>query len=253
MPRIGTRSPIYPLAEAFRRMAARIDSLIGSQKDMSNAMSHEIKTPLARMRFEIEMARTAADSGKLAQHLNNINVDIARARCVRHGDARLRDPGEGGGRAERRRARFHARCCRRWSNPSGATRERTLDHPLRGFSRMPRAFACDAHLMETVLRNLLYNAIRYARSQIRVTFFIQPDGVYNLRVDDDGPGIPEADRARIFDSFVQLDEPGRRKAGYGLGLAIVKRIVEWHGGSVEVSQSALGGAGFSVSWGPKVA
>ena len=75
--RIGMRSPIYPLAEAFRRMAARIDSLIGSQKDMSNAMSHEIKTPLARMRFEIEMARTAADSGKLAQHLNNINVDIA--------------------------------------------------------------------------------------------------------------------------------------------------------------------------------
>ena len=54
--RIGLRSPVYPLAEAFRRMAARIDSLIGNQKDMSNAMSHEIKTPLARMRFEIEMA-----------------------------------------------------------------------------------------------------------------------------------------------------------------------------------------------------
>ncbi len=76
-PRIGVRSPVYRLAEAFRRMAARIDSLIGSQKDMSNAMSHEIRTPLARMRFEIELARTAGDSARIAMHLNNINSDIA--------------------------------------------------------------------------------------------------------------------------------------------------------------------------------
>ena len=58
---IAKRSPVYPLAAAFRRMAARIDGLIGSHKDMSNALSHEIKTPLARMRFEIELARVAAD------------------------------------------------------------------------------------------------------------------------------------------------------------------------------------------------
>ena len=106
--RIGLRSPVYSLAEAFRRMAARIDSLIGAQKDMTNAMSHEIKTPLARMRFEIEMARTAADSSKLARHLNNINGRHRRARCLRHRDARLRDPGEGGGCAEPPRSRSHA-------------------------------------------------------------------------------------------------------------------------------------------------
>ena len=111
---------------------------------------------------------------------------------------------------------------------------------------------CDAHLMETVVRNLLYNATRYARREIRVMFFIQPDGVFNLRVDDDGPGIPEADRDRVFQSFVQLDAPGGRKVGYGLGLAIVRRIVEWHGGKVTLSRSGLGGAGFAVTWGPKV-
>jgi signal transduction histidine kinase len=106
--------------------------------------------------------------------------------------------------------------------------------------------------METVLRNLLYNATRYARRQIRVTFFIRPDGVYDLRVEDDGPGIPEADRERIFDSFVQLESPGGQKKGYGLGLAIVKRIVEWHGGKVSVTRSMLGGAGLVVTWGPKI-
>jgi signal transduction histidine kinase len=114
------------------------------------------------------------------------------------------------------------------------------------------AVPCDAHMMETVLRNLLYNAARYARREIRVTFFIRPDGVYDLRVDDDGPGIPEADRERVFGSFVQLDASGGSKVGYGLGLAIVKRIVEWHGGKVAVSRSVLGGAGLYVAWGPKM-
>jgi two-component system OmpR family sensor kinase len=248
--RIGLRSPVYALAEAFRRMAARIDSLIGAQKDMSNAMSHEIRTPLARMRFEIEMARTAADSGKLARHLNNINVDIAEldafvtatldyaileraevALNIGEHDFTLILPAL-------------VEFIRRDSRP-----DLTIQCEV---SANATRIVCDAHLMETVLRNLLYNATRYARSLIRVMFFIQPDGVYHMRVDDDGPGIPDADRARIFDSFVQLDDPGRRKEGYGLGLAIVKRIVEWHGGKVTVSRSGLEGAGFSVMWGPRV-
>jgi two-component system, OmpR family, sensor kinase len=248
--RIGVRSPVYALAEAFRRMASRIDSLIAAQKDMSNAMSHEIRTPLARMRFEIEMARTAADSGKLARHLNNINVDIAEldafvtatldyaileraevALNIGEHDFTLILPGVVESIRRDSRSDLTIQC----EVSANATR-----------------VVCDAHLMETVLRNLLYNATRYARSLIRVMFFIQPDGVYNMRVDDDGPGIPDADRARIFDSFVQLDDPGRRREGYGLGLAIVKRIVEWHGGKVTVSRSGLEGAGFSVTWGPRV-
>jgi signal transduction histidine kinase len=247
--RIGSRSPIYPLAEAFRRMAARIDSLIGSQKDMSNAMSHEIKTPLARMRFEIEMARKATDSRKLAEHQNNINVDIAEldafvtatleyaileraevALNIGEHDFTLMLPAVAESIKRATRTDLDIRC----DVPDYANK-----------------VTCDAHLMETVLRNLLYNSTRYARSQIHVAFWRQPDGRNTLRVDDDGPGIPEADRERVFGSFVQLDnDPGRRKSGYGLGLAIVKRIVEWHGGTVTAGRSALGGAGFSVTWGP---
>src|SRR5262245_51665135 len=71
--KIPARSQVHPLAAAFRRMAARIDTLIGSHQDMSNAIAHEIRTPLARMRFEIEMTRTASGAG-LATHLHNINT-----------------------------------------------------------------------------------------------------------------------------------------------------------------------------------
>lgn len=238
-------SQVRPLAEAFQRMAARIDSLISSHKDMSNAVSHEIKTPLARMRFEIEMARTAANPDKLAEHLNNINTDIAELNAfvtatldyaileraevalnIAEHDFTLILPAV-------------TESVRRSAPPD-------LDIRCEVPSSAARA-SCDAHLMETVLRNLLYNAIRYARKEIRVTFRVQPD-IYSLHVDDDGPGIPEADRQRVFGSFVQLGEPSGNKVGYGLGLAIVKRVVEWHGGAVAVSQSALGGARFSVEW-----
>ena len=248
---IGLRSPVYPLAEAFRRMAARIDSLIGAQKDMTNAMSHEMRTPLARMQFEIEMARMAKDPQTLARYLNSLNVEVGEldafitatldyaileraevALNVRQNDLTVILPGivETVGSSSRQDIRVRCEV-----SPNAA------------------AVRCDAHLMETVVRNLLYNAVRYARSEVHVLFFIRPDGVYNLRVDDDGPGIPEVDHARVFDSFVQLDDPGRRKSGYGLGLAIVKRIVEWHGGKVAITRAGLGGAGFSVTWGPTVA
>lgn len=238
-------SQVRPLAEAFRRMAQRIDSLIGSHKDMSNAVSHEIKTPLARMRFEIEMARTAADPGKLAEHMNNINTDIAELNAfvtatldyaileraevalnIAEHDFTLILPAV-------------TESVRRSAPPDLEIRCEVSGNATRA--------SCDAHLMETVLRNLLYNAVRYARRQIRVTFLVQ-SGCYRLLVEDDGPGIPEADRQRVFGSFVQLGERRGEKVGYGLGLAIVKRIVEWHDGTIVVSDSGLGGARFCIEW-----
>src|ERR1700691_4484136 len=243
--RIKPRSQIYALAETFRKMAVRIDALIASHKDMSNAVSHEIKTPLSRMQFEIELAQQAQSITDVKTSLSNIKADIgainelvsatlnyaildrasmslnlgtynftalvpAIADYVRH-DARS-DIGM--------RVEVHG----------------DTDHVV-----------CDLHLIETVLKNILYNAARYAKSEVRVTFTVQ-DGVNQLLVDDDGPGIPAKDRHRVFDSFVQLEPIGGKKTGFGLGLAIVKRAIEWHSGEVVISQSPLGGARFCAAW-----
>lgn len=245
---IKPRSQVHSLAEAFRRMAARIDSLIGSHKDMSNAVAHEIKTPLARMRFELEMARAATSPDQLAMHLRNINTDIEEldgflraaldyaileraevALNVAEHDFTVILPAVTESVKRSGPAHLEVRC----EVDPAATR-----------------VACDGHLMETVLRNLLYNALRYARSQIRVAFAVQAGNRYLLTVDDDGPGIPEGDRRRVFGSFVKLGEPGANKAGYGLGLAIVQRVVDWHAGEVSIAQSALGGARFVIVWNP---
>jgi two-component system, OmpR family, sensor kinase len=243
---IAARSPVYPLAAAFRRMAARIDGLIGSHKDMSNALSHEIKTPLARMLFEIELARVAADREALSRHLDHLNMDITELNAFVTATLEY---------AVLERAEVALNIAPHdftaivpvvtESVKRGAREDLKIQCEVDSDAK---AVVCDVHLMEAVLRNLLYNAIRHAAGQVRVTFAIVAQRRYRLCVEDDGPGIAEADRERVFGSFVQLGRSTGEKAGFGLGLAIVKRIVEWHGGTAHVEQSALGGARFVVDW-----
>jgi signal transduction histidine kinase len=103
-----------------------------------------------------------------------------------------------------------------------------------------------AVLLGQVVRNLLDNACRYAASKVSVALHEEADRV-ELVVDDDGPGIPAADRARVFERFVRLDGArARDEGGSGLGLAIVRKIVDSAGGSVEVGDSPAGGARFTV-------
>ncbi len=242
---IKPHSQIYPLAETFRRMAARIDGLIESHKDMSNAVSHEIKTPLARMQFEIELAQQAESLAQVRGSLGNLKTDIeviddlVRATLAyaileradmalnlgKHNFATLipaiadsvkRDAPPG------IRIRCQVQSDAQW-------------------------VVCDLHLLESVLKNLIYNATRYAKLTVSVAFQIRA-GMYELVVDDDGPGIPEKDRERVFESFVQLEPAGAQKAGFGLGLAIVKRVIEWHDGQVSLAESPCRGARVFATW-----
>jgi two-component system OmpR family sensor kinase len=242
---IANRSPVYPLAEAFRRMAARIDGLIGSHKDMSNALSHEIKTPLARMLFEIELARVAADPAALQRHLDHLNTDITELNAFVTATLEYAV-------LERAEVALNIAAHDFTTIVPAVTesvkRGARADLEIRCEVGEAKAVVCDVHLIETVLRNLLYNAIRHANRKIRVSFEVVEQQRYLLCVDDDGPGIPEADRERVFGSFVQLGRPAGEKTGFGLGLAIVQRIVEWHGGTAHVEQSPLGGARFVVDW-----
>ena len=243
--RITSGSPVFSLAEAFRRMASRIDGLIESQKLMTNAMSHEIKTPLARMRFEIEMARAAGDKQQLAAHLDHLNGDITELNNFVGAtlDYAILDRAEVTLNIETHDLShvLQALC---------DSAKRTAQHTLEVrcvVDETSQSIRCDAHLMETAIRNMLYNAVRYARQHIEVKL-AKNGAICLLTIEDDGPGIAPEDRARVFDSFVQLERSTGTRSGFGLGLAIVKRIVEWHGGQVWVETSKLGGARFVTQW-----
>jgi two-component system OmpR family sensor kinase len=241
---IKPRSQIYALAETFRRMALRIDGLIASHKDMSNAVSHEIKTPLSRMQFEIELAQKAKSFSEVETSLNNIKADIAaindlvsatlKYAILERADLSLNI----GTHNLTKLLPAITAYVRQDIRPDIEIRTE-----LRGDTDH---VTCDLHLIETVVKNLLYNAARYAKHEVHLAFAVH-DGVNQLLVDDDGPGIPEKDRQRVFGSFVQL-ESNQPNKGLGLGLAIVKRAIEWHDGEVAIANSPSGGARISAVW-----
>jgi signal transduction histidine kinase len=242
---IKPHSQIYPLAETFRRMAARIDGLIASHKDMSNAVSHEIRTPLSRMQFAIELAQQAMSVSEVRNSLSSIKADIAAINALvtatldyailERADVSLN-------------ISVHDFTTIIPAIAESVGRDARPDILISSNVQSDaNRVICDIHLLEAVLKNLLYNATRYAKHEIGVTFRLHA-GVNQLLVDDDGPGIPEQDRRRVFESFVQLDHAAGKKTGFGLGLAIVKRAIEWHGGEVSVLRSPLGGARFCAKW-----
>jgi two-component system, OmpR family, sensor kinase len=243
--RIKPRSKIYPLAETFRKLAARIDALIASRNDMSDAVSHEIKTPLSRMRFEVESAQQAENVVELKRSLGNIKTDIAAISnlvqatmdyaILERADMSL-NIGEHNFTTLIPAIAESVRCNARPEIRMRSAIQNDADKVI-----------CDMNLLETVLKNLLYNAARYAKRDIRISFNMH-NGVNQLLVDDDGPGIPEKDRHKALESFVQLNQASGKKMGFGLGLAIVKRVIEWHSGEVSISRSPLGGARIAASW-----
>lgn len=118
----------------------------------------------------------------------------------------------------------------------------------RDLSGAPDFLIADARHLTRAVENLLFNAIRHARSRVRLTITGTKTHVY-LKVEDDGPGIPAEDRLRIFEPFVRLDESrSRDSGGHGLGLAIVKRIMDWHEGSAFADTIPDGGARFTLKW-----
>jgi len=242
---IKPHSQIYPLAETFRRMAARIDGLIESHKDMSNAVSHEIRTPLARMKFEIELAQQTESLAEARGSLGHLKADIqvidelVRA-TLAYAILERADMALNLGK--------HNFATLIPAIADAVTRDAPPGIRIKCQVRSDAQWVvCDLHLLESVLKNLIYNATRYAKLNVSVTFQLR-EGMYELFVDDDGPGIPEKDRERVFESFVQLQPSGARKGGFGLGLAIVKRSIEWHDGKVSISESPCGGARVMAKW-----
>ncbi len=111
-----------------------------------------------------------------------------------------------------------------------------------------KTISIDTRLMSRAINNLIRNGLRYAKNQLKISLEISNKQV-NLLVEDDGPGIPEQSREQIFQPFTRLDTSrDRQSGGYGLGLAITQKILQQHGGQINVEESRLGGAKFQLIW-----
>jgi signal transduction histidine kinase len=225
------RDEVAELAVSFNRTATRIEQLVGTQKSLLANVSHELRSPLARMRMAVELlaedgrpelkARLARDIGELDALIGEL-LEASRLE-------------------------------------SGAATERSEDVDLLALvAEEAVEFGAavlgpvttvqgDARLLRRLVRNLLENARRYGGgTPIEITIESGADAVA-LRVSDRGPGVPEAERERIFEPFHRIHGTAETGQGVGLGLALVRQIARRHGGDARCEARPGGGSVFVVT------
>ncbi|MBC2960834.1 HAMP domain-containing histidine kinase [Nocardioides deserti] len=240
VPEPPARDEVRRLAVTMNAMLARLQTSSERQQQFVADASHELRSPLASIRQTAEVAREhpgALPEGELAEAVLEESARMQRlveqlllltradegALVRTHRDVDLDDL-----------ALTEARRVRR----AGLTVDTGAVAPGR--------VQGDPLALAQVVRNLVDNAARHATSAVALAVTDHGDAV-ELAVEDDGAGVPEADRERVFERFVRLDDARARDAGgSGLGLAIVRETVAAHGGTVAVSGSSLGGARFVV-------
>ena len=229
---------IGQVAATFNGMTAHIRRLIESQREMTRAVSHELRTPVARLRFGLEMLADIESADMRREKLNAMDHDIEQL-------DQLIDEILTYARLEQGTPNIEftpvvvAELCEQLREELETIRgdtSITVECASLGLD-----VEAEERYLHRVLQNLVTNALRYARSSI-VMRVQESEGRVLIYVDDDGPGIPEHERERVFKPFARLDKSRHRASGgYGLGLSIVKRIVDWHGGEIRVEESPAGG------------
>ena len=255
--KLGARVPVRGsdavgrLATVFNEMAEQLQRLLNIQREMVRAVSHELRTPVARLRFGLEMIADAESDSARRRYMDGMDGDIQEL-------DKLVDEMLTYARLEQGAPAL---------NYQEVDLTRLLDKvagelaPLRvgvHIERGPCQLAADSgdscvlaepRYLQRAVQNLVSNALRHAETQVRLSFSI---GLEQCRIDveDDGPGVPEAEWERVFTPFLRLDDSRTRASGgHGLGLSIVRRIIYWHHGRAQVDRSqVLGGARFSLIW-----
>ena len=237
------------LAQRFNAAAERVQTLLQSHKTLLANASHELRSPLARIRIGLELlGRQAGDSPQRAEIARSIDeLDQLIDEILLASRLDLRDANDSaalGPTEEIDLVGLAAEECAR----TGAD----LDLAP---GTTPMLVQGHARLLRRLIRNLLENARRYGRpatdaqqpADVRLTLERAPDGAIVMAVEDRGPGVPPEHRERIFEPFFRLPGASEREGGVGLGLSLVRTIAERHGGRIRCEERAGGGARFVVT------
>jgi signal transduction histidine kinase len=230
----------YPLAERINAMAERIQGLLESQKNLLHSVSHELRTPIARLQFALQILEDQAGDPGLSKRIKAMDGDLAELNELVN---ELLSMSKLDNASEPQRALFEVepvlRECAEGLHPRPASLHVELGSRLGSVDG-------DRRLLARAVGNLLRNAQKYAAHTVALSAR-HHGGLLEILVDDDGPGIPEAERERIFEPFYRLDRSrDRATGGFGLGLSIARKAIKLHGGHLRVEQSPLGGARFVI-------
>ncbi len=235
-PAISTRL-VRPLKMALCSMASQLQEVMEGQRILSQAVAHETRTPLSRMRFALAMLRVD-DDPEGRELLEGLKTDVSRLEQLASAGMAYAQFGRSTRVVPKRIiiASLFDELRDTFEVTSATT-------PVLHFLRpLPQTVAGNRDALLLALRNLIGNAQRHATAEVIISARASNNRIV-FAVDDDGPGVPVPDRHRVFQPYVQLQ---RHADGFGLGLALVQIIAAKHGGSAGVSDSVLGGARFQL-------
>jgi signal transduction histidine kinase len=230
------------LARTMNRMLARLEQAQARQRRLVSDASHELRSPVAAIRQHAEVALAHPGRTTVGELAGTVLAEDLRLQRLTEDLLLLTRADEHTLALRRRPVDLDDLVLAEAGRLRGATRLR-VDASAVSAGRVEG----DGAALRRMVRNLADNAARHAAG--RLAFAVaERDGIVLLEVEDDGPGIPAADRERVFERFVRLDDArARDDGGSGLGLAIVAEVVAAHGGTVAIDVSSLGGARVEVT------
>jgi signal transduction histidine kinase len=238
------RDEVRSLALAFNGMLDRLQDGFDRQRRFVADASHELRTPLTVIRGQFEvLARSPRIEREDVERVTGLVSDEV-GRMERLTDDLLLLARGDRGLVIKPRSVEPAALAREVFESMAVTAERSFE-----VSRAdPGELVCDPDLVSQVVRILTANAISHTAEGGRISLSVlEAEGSWELAIEDDGPGIPEAERDRVFERFYRTDDSRNRSSGgTGLGLAIAKEIAEAHRGSVDAEASEFGGARVSL-------
>lgn len=235
------------LSSSYNDMASHIQRLIEAQRELMRAVSHELRTPVARIRFGMEMLADEDDYEFRKSQVEMIDKDIEALNTLIDEIMTYAKLEQGTPSLDFESVQITDVLKQVATETEALKTQKVIE-----VAAVDDIVVADAErrYLHRVVQNLVGNAVRYCNERIRISGGIHDNGQAYICVEDDGAGIPEEDRERVFDAFARLDDSRTRASGgYGLGLSIVSRIAFWFGGKIQVDQSPdLGGARFMMTW-----
>lgn len=234
-------SYIQTIEQDFNRMAQRIEQLIADNKLLSRGLSHDLRTPLARLRFGLDVLEEADLTTEQQQNLAHLNRDLMAMESLV--EALLNYA-----RLEQATIAFSAQPIQlaHFITQLHGDFYREQVELFIAPSAQGMQLQGDAEYLAMLIHNLLQNALRYGLGRVKLSVLLVENQL-QLQVEDNGSGIPFAERDKVLKPFYRSAESHHQGRGHGLGLAIVERIAQWHGAELLLAESEeLGGLSVSV-------
>lgn len=232
----GSISYIDDIETEFNHMAQRIQLLVDDNKLLSRAVSHDLRTPLARLRFGIDTLSEETNPKRREKYQQRISQDLMEMESLVETLLNY--------------ARMDASMIKLEKTPVDLGKvigvciqkinENNKQISFENLSESSK-ISGDKRYLSMLINNLLQNGIRHAKSKVHISLELQDKNII-LVIEDDGEGILKDERKMVIKPFIRGTNASSSQ-GYGMGLAIAQRITDWHGGNLEITQSKLlGGA-----------